>query len=218
MNAQGLRANALPETAIVISVVLMLMYGAMLIALYGFGQVSADGAAFVAANAVSNHSLTAPGTAGAAVFPGISAANIATSVQGNVVVAQATTRMPGLPFVPGIAQTLVLSGADIEANAPAKSTLPINFSFGVQGNLNNYCPYQSTCVFPSTHPMHLAQALDYSGNGKNGVFAEWYCHVSTYGSVGFPSVRPTPGARWNPASSASGAEYSIYQWDAGAAC
>lgn len=218
MNAHGARAAVLPEMAIVISVVLMLMFGAMEIALYGYAQVSADGAAFVAANAVSNNSPTAPATLGSAVFPGIAAANISTKLQGATVVAQATTTMPGLPFVPGMPQTLTISGADIEANAPVKNPTPANFAFASTANLNNYCPYAHTCVFPSTYAMHLAQNLDYSGNGKNGVFEEWYCHVSTYGSVSFPSTRPAPGPAWDPSNPASGAEYTIYQWDTGAAC
>lgn len=218
MNLHASRASALPETAIVISVVLMLMLGAMQVALYGYAQVSADGAAFVAANAVSNSSPTAPATLAASVFPGIAAANISTKLQGNVVVSQATTKVAGLAFAPGMPSSLVISGADIEANAPSKSGMPANFSFGATANLNNYCPGGYTCTFPTTYAMHLAQNLDYSGNGHNGVFEEWYCHNSTYSSVSFPSSRPAPGPNWDPANPASGAEYTIYQWDSGAPC
>ncbi|GAC1656912.1 MAG: hypothetical protein NVS9B12_08770 [Vulcanimicrobiaceae bacterium] len=218
MNAMtSVRANALPETALSLSLVLMLLYGSIQVALYGFGQVSADGAAFVAANAVTNNS-SAPAAAAAAIFPGIAQSNISTSTsQPNVVVAQASTKMPGLPFVPGMPGTLQISGADIEAYTGGSKT-PINFAFASNANLNNYCPYQHTCVFPSTYAVHLAQNLDYSGNGKNGVFEEWYCHVNTYGSVSFPAQRPAPSASWDPSNPGSGAEYTIYQWDSGASC
>jgi hypothetical protein len=214
----AVRASVLPETAMVISVILMLLYGSMQIALYGFGQVSADGAAFVAANAVSNKSAVAPATLAASIFPGIAASNISTNTSApNVVVAQASSSMPGLPFVPGMPSSFTMSGADIEPYT-AQSKTPLNFSFSSNANLNNYCPYQHTCVFPSSYAIHLAQNLDYSGNGKNGVFEEWYCHVNTYGSVSFPSQRPAPGPQWDPANPASGPEYAIYGWDSGAPC
>ena len=215
---QHIRASVLPETAMVIGVILMLLYGSMQIALYGFGQVSADGAAFVAANAVADNSKTAPAVLAATLFPGIAQGNISTNTsQPNVVIAQASTNMPGLPFVPGMPQSLGMSGADIEPYT-AGSKAPMNFAFSSTANLNNYCPYQHTCVLPSTYPMHLAQNLDYSGNGKNGVFEEWYCHVNTYGSVSFPANRPAPSAAWDPSNPASGAEYTIYSWDSGASC
>ncbi len=214
-----IRANVLPETALVLSLVLMLLYGSMQIALYGIGQVSADGAAFVAANAVRNGSATAPALAGASVFPDIAQRNISTSTSvPNVVIAQASTTMPGLPFVPGMPSTLNISGADIEAYSPGRSKAPLDFAFSSAANLNNYCPYQHTCVFPSTYPVHLAQNLDYTGNGKNGAFEEWYCHVGVYGSVSFPSQRPVASASWDPANPASRAEYTIYQWDNGTSC
>lgn len=214
---ETIRAAALPETAIVLSFVLMVMFGAMQIALYGFAQASADGAAFVAANAVADNSSHDPAILGSATFPGVKASAISTKLQGNTVVAQASTTMPGLPFVPGMPSSLTISGADIEANAPGKSTTA-NFAFGATANLNNYCQAGYTCALPASHAMHLAQNLDYSGNGKNGVFEEWYCHVNTFGAVAFPSTRPTPGPAWDSANPASGAEYSIYQWDVGASC
>ena len=214
---ETIRAAALPETAIVLSFVLMVMYGAMQIALYGFAQASADGAAFVAANAVANNSSKDPATLGAATFPGVKPGAISTKLQGNTVIAQASTTMPGLPLVPGMPSSLTISGSDIEANAPGKTTTA-NFSFGATANLNNYCQAGYACAFPATYAMHLAQNLDYSGNGKNGVFEEWYCHVNTYGTVSFPSTRPARGPAWDPANPASGAEYTIYQWDNGAPC
>ncbi|MFN2529561.1 MAG: hypothetical protein ABR584_12685 [Candidatus Baltobacteraceae bacterium] len=214
----SIRANVLPETAMVIAVILMLLYGSMQIALYGFGQVSADGAAFVAANAVANSTKTSPIALAASLFPGISQSNISTNTsQKNVVISQASTTMPGLPFVPGMPASLPINGADIEPYS-ANSKTPMSFAFAAAGNLNNYCPYQNNCVFPTTYAVHLAQNLDYSGQGKNGVFEEWYCHVNTYATVSFPAQRPAPGPQWDPSNPASGAEYAIYQWDGGASC
>ncbi len=214
----GTRGSALPETAIVIAVVLLIICGSLQIALYGFGQVSADGAAFVTANSMADGGANGAAL-GASVFPGIAQANIvADTTQPSIITVKASTNLPGLPFVPGMPGTMTFTGADIEPNAPPDPGAPQSYSFGVTANLNNYCPYQNNCVWPNTYPMHLASTIDYSGNGKNGAFAEWYCHQGVYGNVSFPASRPTPGPTWNPADSRSGAEYTIYSWDSGTPC
>ncbi|MDQ2872649.1 MAG: hypothetical protein M3R35_05940 [Candidatus Eremiobacteraeota bacterium] len=207
-----------------LSVALMMMLGALQIGLYGFGQISADGAAFVAANAAAN-GATSPVSLASSVFPGIAANSISVSTpRPGVVIGQASTTMPGLAFVPGMPNMLKIAGADIEPYTPtSQGATPPPYSFAVNANLNDYCPANSSCsTYPATHCMYLAQAIDYSGNGKNGRFSEWYYHASTFASVNFPTSRPNgytaiAGSNLDPNQSGS-VENTIYGWDAGTTC
>jgi len=53
MSVPGYRGNALPETAVTISTVMLVFLGVIRLALIGYQQSEADGAAFVAAHAAS---------------------------------------------------------------------------------------------------------------------------------------------------------------------
>ncbi|MGZ3497526.1 MAG: TadE/TadG family type IV pilus assembly protein [Vulcanimicrobiaceae bacterium] len=210
------RGNTLPETAIILAVALMMMLGALQIALYGFGQASADGAAFVASNSFANGGAT-PEPMAASVFPGIAQNNIVLSTpRPGVVIGTATTTMPGLAFVPGMPSSLPIAGADIEPlTSTAQGGPPPPFTFSVKANLKNYCTPTSLCPYPAQHCMYLAQALDNSGNGKNGQFSEWYYHANTFASVSWPRQRPSSiaGSNLDPGVPGS-TENTIYSWDA----
>jgi hypothetical protein len=221
MKHDVMRGNTLPETAIMLTVALMMMLGALQIALYGFGQVSADGAAFVASNSAANGG-TSPGPLAAAVFPGIAQSNISLSTpRPGVIIGQATTTMPGLAFVPGMPSSLTISGADIEPYTPtAQGGTPPPYQFSVSANLNNYCAPNGACTYPAPHCMYFAQTIDYTGNGKNGRFSEWYYHADTFSSIGWPSQRPASyqaiaGTNLDPYTAGT-TENTIYSWDAGA--
>jgi hypothetical protein len=206
-----------------LAVALLMMLGALQIGLYGFGQTSADGAAFVASNAAAN-GVTAPTALAASVFPGIAAGDISIATpRPGVVIGQASVKMPGLAFVPGMPASLTIAGADIEPYTPtAQGNAPPQYAFGVNANLNNYCDPTTSCIYPAAHCAYLAQAINYSGNGKNGRFQEWYDHAGTYSSVSFPSSRPNGYAAIRgtdlDAYAAGTNENTIYSWDAGATC
>lgn len=211
------RGNTLPETAIILAVALMMMLGALQIALYGFGQASADGAAFVASNSFANGGAT-PAPMAASVFPGIGQNNIQLYPRQGVVIGTATTTMPGLAFVPGMPSSLTIAGADIEpVTSTAQGGPPPPFTFSVKANLKNYCSPTSLCPYPAQYCMYLAQTLDNSGNGKNGQFSEWYYHADTFASINWPPKRPSSIAGTNLDPSTPGStENTIYSWDASA--
>ena len=82
---RGPRGSALPETAITISVVLLLMLGAIRVALLGYLQLSADGAAYLASHEytlqnirtqIMGSSSLNPAAAAATAFPAIAASDI----------------------------------------------------------------------------------------------------------------------------------------------
>jgi hypothetical protein len=82
---RGQRGSALPETAITISVVLFLMLGSIRVALLGYLQLSADGAAYLASHEytlqniqtqIQGSSNITPALAAATAFPAIAASQI----------------------------------------------------------------------------------------------------------------------------------------------
>lgn len=209
------RGAALAETAVIISFTLLLMLGALQIALLGFGQISADGAAFVASLADSTGYANPQGL-GASIFPGIEQSNISMSTATGAVVGTATMGVPGLGALPGLGSITSEQGDDIEPYTTlSQDQAPQPFTFAVDANLANFCVDGAQCT--SDHPMTLAQHINQSGNGINGQFTEWDCHQTAFQSLSFPSTLPTPGPTWDITNSSS-PEYTIYQWDSGATC
>ena len=201
------------ETAVILSFALLLVLGALQIFLLGFGQISSDGAAFVAALAASTGYANPQGL-GASIFPGINQVNITTNASGGTVVAKASIGVPGLGALPGLGSLTTEQGADIEPYS-STSQSPQPFTFAVAANLANFCSNGESCS--SNYSMTLAQHLNQFGNGVNGQFEEWGCHARVYASLGFPASLPTPGPTWdvtNPGSS----ENTIYAWDTGTPC
>jgi len=81
IDRRWLAGNTLPETALSLSIVLMIFFGAIQFALTGYQQAESDGAAFVAAHAASlDPNNTAQASRGAshasAIFPHLPVANI----------------------------------------------------------------------------------------------------------------------------------------------
>lgn len=203
------------ETAVIVSFALLLVLGALQIFLLGFGQMSTDGASFVAAVAASTGYANPQGL-GASIFPGIRQADITTNASGGTVVAKASIGIPGLGALPGLGSLTTEQGADIEPYTGLSQGLgPQPFTFAVSANLANFCSDGAECS--SDYSMTLAQHLDSTGNGVNGQFEEWGCHARVYASLRFPSSLPTPGPTWDVTNPASN-EYTIYAWDSGTAC
>ena len=102
------RGNALPETMIVATFLMMMLFGTLNLAIFGYNQVQADGAAFVGARTASLTAQTNPSDALSAaqskiasVFPHVQATQIAVASGGTSVISSASSinmTSPSLPF------------------------------------------------------------------------------------------------------------------------
>jgi TadE-like protein len=210
------------ETALVLGVVLMLMFGTIQLAMLAFMQTAGDGAAFVAARAYAEN--PAGGAAYAqnaahAVFGHVPAASIAVVPGSGKVVVSVLNSVIGLP-VAGTPATLPVHSLSTEVIGPGtpapSATL---YPFSATSSLKNY--YTAAGAANASYAIGLAQTFQYSGNGKNGWFAEWYCRSSVYGGISLPgSANVNDGSHFFQDPTASGSPlYAIYGWDtAGATC
>jgi hypothetical protein len=222
MSAHARRGSALPETAIVLGLSLMLMLAAVQSTILGYAQVSADGAAFVAAHtsaidaASGATSASANGTSAVnSSYPNLNPDSTVLSSGTNVAQATVTKSVDGFAMIPGLATSYQLNGSDAEFS-PAGGSSPQDFSFSIDAQLNNYCPDSGDCT---PRAIWLAQYVDTkaNGNGWNGPFAEWRCHQQYYAALNWPQNRPLgglQGSSYDPESSKS-LEAPIYGWDTG---
>jgi hypothetical protein len=215
----GERGSVLPETALMLSVALLIVLGSAQVAIIGYSQVSADGAAFVAAHARSVNTSVNVTTAVATAFPQLAPSSVtATPGAGLLQQGVVTKSVGGFLLLPGAASSYALTGADMEF-APSATITPAPFSYGASATLANYCPSSGGCVLPSTYSVYLSQFVDTSGNGNgwNGTFAEWRCHQQYYASLNFPAQRPTGGLKGSiyDENNPKGVEAPIYAWDTG---
>lgn len=212
------RGVALPETALMIGLALLLILGAAQLAILSVTQLSADGGAFVAAHLLAQEPTASPLSTVQGIFPGIKAGNLNASNAGtNLEQATVTTSAGGFSL-PGFPSSFSITGSDLEIAPASVDASAQTYTFGVTAELLNYCPYQTVCTFPSIRSISIAHQLSTGGNGVNGQFSEWICHANYYGNVSFPNSLPTPGPKWDPSSTQSGAEYTIYSWDTGTTC
>lgn len=227
MNARKMRGVALPETALVIGLSMLVILGAAQMTLIGYSQVAADGAAFTAAHSLAaNPSAAANGTTAAiSVFPQFIASNFTTPspATANISQSQVTKSVGGFTLLPGGRATFNVRGSDVEYAPAQTSATPAPFTFRVSATLYNWCDYNGTCGVPSTpsnYPVYLAQGVGSgNGNGVNGIFSEWQCHQKYYASVNWPATRPPnyqaiQGGNLDPKNPGS-AENTIYRWDSG---
>lgn len=183
------RGTALPETAIILTTVLLLLFGAIQLSIMGFTQSTADGAAFVAAHAQALHSNTCPSPCGPTVaqtaFP-IVGSNVAVSSTSSTVQAVASLTASGLVMMPGTPTSYPIYGGDVEPLYSGASGSG-QFAYGANAALLNYCTPAGQCS--SSHAIYLAQRLGSSNNGINGQYAEWTCHLNAYQAMAqnFPS-------------------------------
>lgn len=214
------RGTALPETAMVIGIALLLMLGAVQTTLIGYAQVSADGAAFVAAHTIAMDRSANANSVVTTTFPNLSADAVTVSTPApNLQQATVTKTVDGFAILPGFANSYQLNGGDVEFTPANAANAPQVFSFAVNAMLNNYCPDSGPCTPRS---MYLAQNVNTTanGNGWNGPFTEWRCHQQYLASLNWPKQRPAgglTGSQYDPQWSKS-LEYSIYSWDTGTTC
>lgn len=217
MNRSIARGTALPETALVIGISLIIVLGAVQATIIGYTQTSADGAAFIAAHtAAMDASVNVPSVV-ATAFPNFNPDTVTASSPGNgLEQATISKTVDGFLMVPGLAGSYQLTGADVEFAPNGAAQVPQDFSFAIDAILNNYCPDNGPC---SPRALYLAQYVDTqsSSNGWNGPFAEWRCHQQYFASVNWPQSRPLGGLKgssYDPESPGS-VEYPIYKWDTG---
>ena len=134
------RGTALPETAIVLSMVLLLLFGTVQLAIVGFYQSMSDGAAFVAAHAQSLSGSTGGPQVAATVFPQVHRGDVTISnPTASTVEATVAKSTMGFLLVPGAASSVSVNGADIEPQISDVFATPAPYQFSVISNLTNWC-------------------------------------------------------------------------------
>ena len=227
------RGTAMTETAIVVSMAMLVLSGTMQLAIAGYSQASTEGAAFVGAHAASvnaSGTLSTDQAYGLSVaktgFPGIGTAPSTFTMSyptTNSIQVIVTSNAGGLLLVPGAAQTISTSAGVIEPILADQVQLTTTTSgVAIQAKLVNYCASNKkglmTCPIGGTS-MYIAQFdnIDGNGNGSNGQFAEWNCRPGlfpAYGGSYFPTIIPKGGAgsAYDPSSATFG-EASLYAFD-----
>lgn len=222
MNSRGV---AVPETAMIIGMAMILIFGIVQLVLLAFAQSSAIGAAFAGAhNAAINQSSSqsqAYTTAVQPAFPNVQSTEFSlTQTTHGTVLGQVSKTAPGLAYpggaalYPGAQTTVQVNGFD-EEPFTSTSGVPSPSALAVQASLGNFCNgVGGACSSPGgvAHPMYISQYDDLTNafNGNNGQFGEWSCRYNMYSSLVqganayFPAVMPTPGANYDPGNAAFG--------------
>lgn len=224
------RGVALVETALSVGVSLLLVLGAAQMALIGYTQISADGAAFIAAHSIAANPSANGASAATTVFSNFSSTNFSTPSPGPQMDPMLVQKsVGGFGLVPGVASTYTISGKDLEYAPANTSATPAPFAFSLNTTLLNYCPGTGSCSLPSSSiTMYLAQDVSAgTGNGVNGQFAQWRCHQRYFAKIAkdFPNTYPAYSGNngynayikgtqldiWKNSSD----ENAVYGWDSG---
>jgi hypothetical protein len=224
MKHASTRGTALPETALTIGLALLVVLGAAQMAIIGYTQISADGAAFIAAHTRAQNPSANGITTATGVFSQFSSSNFSTpSPSPSMIPMSVSKTLPGFSLMPGLASTYTVTGKDVEYAPAGGAATPAPFSFSNNATLLNYCDPHGNCFLPATYTMYLAQGVgNGNGNGANGIFSEWRCHQKYFASVNWPATRPQGGYNnsikgdktLDPYTSSS-VEGNIYGWDSG---
>jgi hypothetical protein len=201
---RSVRGAALPETAMMMGLFFLLLFGSINMAFLGFNQMEADGATYVAARAAAVSPSSAPSAAAsavAAIFPHLSTSAVTVTQVGSMVQATYVGTSPGLVLLGNKgtgnfniysreAETTAAGGSSLGTSAG--SAFP--FSVGSSGlvSLNNY---------GSTHNMWLAQTVTIVAaascqNGGLGAKSKTTCysasefaaHCEAYAAVKFTNT------------------------------
>jgi hypothetical protein len=223
------RGAALVETALTIGVSLLIVLGAAQMALIGYTQISADGAAFIAAHTAASNPSANSVTTATGVFSQFNSGNFsAPSPAPQLDPSVVSKVVSGFSLVPGLASTYTVTGKDVEYQAAGANTNPSTYAFDTNNTvLLNFCaPPGTSCSFPSNHCIYLANSIGTgNGNGANGQFAEWRAHQRVFARLAqsFHQVTPTTGSGalyhtnldvgWN-----SSDESTVYGWDGASVC
>jgi hypothetical protein len=217
------RGAALVETALTIGIALLIVLGAGQAALIGYTQISADGAAFIAAHTAASNPNANSVNAARGVFPKFDAGDFATpSPSPNLDPSVVTKTVAGFSLIPGLASSYTVNGKDVEYQAAAANASASTYSFDINNTkLHNYCdPAGGAC--PTNHCIYLAQSIGSgNGNGANGLFAEWRAHQRVFARLAqsFHSAYPGSAIPTNLDPTRNNTdEGAIVNWDSGAVC
>ena len=170
------RGNALPETMIVATFMMLMLFGTLNLAILGYNQVQADGASFIGARQASLTAQTNPGNALSAaqaqiagVFPHVSASAVAVASGGTGVVSSAATvtmTSPALPFLSGSSGPIKVLSHAAEPTS-FSSPPPTDITFLVNSApMQNYTTW-STKIQNTSYQVHLAAGLRLWCNDPN---------------------------------------------------
>lgn len=211
---------ALPETALILSVALIVLFGASQMAVIGFTQAAADGASFVGAHALAIDPAASAPSVIQSIFPQFKSTDVAAPGSTTNFQSQTVSKtVDGFPLQQ-LSPTYTITGSDIELKPQGAGQAPQAFSFGAAStSILNFCNPSKACSAPSSRSVWLAQTVDTTGNGQgwNGPFKEWRCHQQYFAQLNFPSTRPGGGLTgsvydWRASGSR---ESAIYGWDSG---
>lgn len=224
MNHRSTRGTALPETALTIGLALLLVLGAAQMTLIGYTQISADGAAFVAAHTQAQNPSANGQTTATSVFSNFDTSNFDNPTPASSMVPMSVTKsIAGFPLMPGLASSYSVTGKDMEYAPDAAGATPAPYEFSATAYLHNYCVSNSaSCSLPSQYQIYLAQGVgNGNGNGSNGIFSEWRCHQQYYAKLNWSQMKYPDGysaiqgdKTYDPLASNS-TENNIYGWDSG---
>jgi hypothetical protein len=218
----------LVETALAIGVSLLIVLGAGQMALIGYTQISADGAAFIAAHTAASNPSANSVAAARSVFTKLDAGDFTTpSPSPQLATSMVSKVVTGFSLVPGLASTYSVVGKDIEYQAASANATPAPYAFDTNNSkLHNYCAPSGITCSPSNYCVYLANSIGSgNGNGANGYFYEWRAHQRVFATIAqdFHGVTPTLGyaaifhtdldPAWNSSS-----EGAVYNWDRSASC
>jgi hypothetical protein len=220
------RGVAMVETALTIGVALLLVLGAAQMALIGYTQVSADGAAFLNAHTRAANPSANGQSVASSVFNQFGTGDFSTPSPGPVLDTSVVSKtVGGFSLVPGVASSYGIAGKDVEYAPANVSATPAPYMFSVTNTyIKNYCDPRGSCTL-SNWQVYLAQDTNSgnNGNGVNGQFGEWRCHQKYFANIAhdFPTVYP--GANYNSfikgtaldVNQPNSDEGNVYSWDPG---
>jgi hypothetical protein len=225
MTGRFSRGVALVETALSVGVALIIVLGAAQMALIGYTQVSADGAAFIAAHTRAANPGANGATTATGVFSQFSPGNFSSPSPSPLLdPAVVTTSVGGFSLVPGVASTYSVTGKDVEYAPANASSTPAPFAFSINATLLNDCQPTGTCALPSNTAIYLAQQMgNNNGNGVNGQFGEWRCHQRHFANLahafsgGYPAMTGYGSIKGSnlDVKQPNSDENAVYSWDSG---